>query len=549
MGLGGPHRQSLKLPVKRNRGYKIKISGDSPAEQVISFMESLPITSGLLAKPGRTYHLDDWQREIFKGIYKTDKNGKRIVRQALITTPRKQGKTAMSAAAALAHLCGPMAEKRGQVYSAAADRNQAALIYREMKAIIEEVPELRRRIIIRDFTKHLEDIETGSNYFALSADAKTKHGFSASFVVYDELAQAPDRQLWDVLRTSTGGRAQPLIMAISTQSPDAESVMSELVDYGMRVMNGEDDPSFYSCIYSAPEDCDPWDEKVWRKYNPAIASGFRDFEELRIAAEQAKRVPAQEATFRLLYLNQRINVQSRFVDMAEWDGCGFPVDKESLKGSTCYAGLDLASTTDVAALVLVFPQADHFAVLPFFWIPQDMQRRTGAEKIQLQSWISRGLITATPGNQIDYDWILKTIEDCRRDYDLKLLAFDDWGSHKIVNDLCKELDFTVDEREAQRTSKPLLLKVRQGFRSLSPPTKELLSYVLARKIAHGGNPVLRSMANNAALELDQAGNMKPIKSSPTSRIDGILALIMALDAAIMNEKNDSPQYAWSVNDS
>jgi phage terminase large subunit-like protein len=532
MGLAGPNRQVIKLPVKHNRGYKINVSGKTLADRVISFIESLPITSGILA--GRTFKLDKWQRDIVKGIYRTDKKGKRIVRQALITMPRKNGKTGLTAALALAHLCGPVVEKRGQVYSAAAARDQAAHIYREMKAIVTEVPELRRRIIIRDFTKQLEDVESGSTYFALSADANTKYGYSASFIVYDELAQASDRRLYDALTTSSGARAEPLTVVISTQSPDSESIMSELVDYGIRVLNGEEDPTFYPVIYTAPEDADPWDEDVWRACNPALKSGFRDFDEMKASALQAQRIPAREATFRLLYLNQRINVQARFVDMTEWDACDFPVDRETLKGKLCYAGLDLASTTDIAALVLLFP-GERYSVLPFFFIPEDMNKRTGAEKTQLQNWISRGLITATPGNQIDYDWILKTIEDCRRDFNLKLLAFDDWGSHKIINDLCKNLGFTVDEKEARWGNKPLLNKVRQGFKTISAPTKELLSYILSRKIAHGGNPVLRSMANNASIEVDPAGNIKPVKSTETGRIDGIYALIMALDAAIVRE--------------
>lgn len=546
MGLAGPNRQTIQIPYKRNRGWKINWKGKTPAEQVINFAESLPITSGLLA--GRAFRLDVWQRQMIKGIYEIDDDGKRIVRQALITMPRKSGKTGLSAILALAHLCGPMTEKRGQIYSAAASRDQAAHIYREMKAIIQEVPELRRRVIIRDFNKHLEDVETGSTYFALSADASTKYGFSASFIVYDELAQASDRRLWDALTTSTGGRKQPLIVVISTQSPDSESIMSELVDYGIRVQNGENDPSFFPVIYSAPEDADIWEEEVWKACNPAIDSGFRDMDELRSFAVQAKRIPAREANFRLLYLNQRINVQSRFVDMALWDACSGTVDKEALKERPCFAGLDLASTTDIAALVLVFPVDGEFKLLPFFWIPENMERRTGAEKNQLQNWVSRGLIRATPGNQIEYDEILATIEQCRRDYDLKLLAFDDWGSHKLINDLCKELDFTTNEKEAEISNKPLLKQVRQNFRGLSAATKEFLNYILQGKIAHGGHPVLRSMANNAMTESDPAGNIKPIKSTETSRIDGIIATIMGLDAAILSEVNQDVQFVWSVND-
>jgi phage terminase large subunit-like protein len=232
MGIRGPNAK----PVKRTRRKRQTDKGLSRVERVIRFIESLPVTSGLLA--GKKFKVRPWQRSILEGIYRTDDGGKRIVRQALITMPRKNGKTGLTAALALCHLCGPEAEQRGQVYSAAADRNQAALIYNEMKAIIREVPELESRIIVRDFTKHLEDVETGSIYMALSADAKTKHGFSASCIIYDEIAQAPDRKLYDVLMTSTGGRAEPLTIVISTQSSDPHSIMSELVDYGVQIRDG-----------------------------------------------------------------------------------------------------------------------------------------------------------------------------------------------------------------------------------------------------------------------------------------------------------------------
>ena len=253
-------------------------------------------------------------------IYRTDKKGKRIVRQALLTIPRKNGKTGLAAMLGLAHLCGPEAEQRGQVYSAAADRHQAALIYNEMKAMIQAT-NLKDRVIIRDFNKHLEDTKTGSEFFALSSDSKTKHGFSASCIIYDELAQAPDRKLYDVLTTSTGARAEPLTIVISTQSPDEHSVMTELVNYGMDIQKGiHNDPTFYPVIYTAPEDADPWDEKVWFACNPAL-DDFRSLEEMRSEAVKAKRIPIREATFRLLYLNQRINAESRFIAMAEWDAC------------------------------------------------------------------------------------------------------------------------------------------------------------------------------------------------------------------------------------
>jgi phage terminase large subunit-like protein len=528
MGLRGP---KIASPFTKTFHVPDKPKGKTRADRLINWIKHLPITSG--TKAGHLVDIPKWQEKDIRPIYRTDKKGKRIVRQALLTMPRKNGKTQTAAMLALAHLCGPEAEQRGQIYSAAADRKQAALIYDEMKAIVLAT-DLKDRVIIRDFNKHLEDKKTGSVYFALSADSDTKHGFSASFIVYDELAQAPNRKLYDVLTTSTAARAEPLTIVISTQSADEHSIMTELVNYGLDIQNGvHTDPTFYPVIYSAPEEADPWSEKVWAKCNPALGD-FRSLDEMRSAAQQAQRIPAREATFRLLYLNQRINAEARFIAMSEWDACAAAVDLDTLKGRPCYGALDLASTTDVAALVLVFP-SDPFKVVPFFWVPEDnMEERVKKDRVPYSLWARQGFIKATPGNRIDYEWILKTLEECRGNYDFRMLAYDEWGSHKLVNDLCDRAGFTVDEKQAHNYGAPLLVRFRQGFRSFSAPTKELLDYILARRIAHGGNPVMRWMANNVVVQIDPAANIKPDKSTPTGRIDGIVALIMALDLAIRN---------------
>ena len=455
MGLRGPKIRSTVSALREFHVPEVKRTKNRAAD-LIKWIQYLPITSGFL---GKEFKLREWQKKEIRQIYRTDKKGKRIVSQALLTMPARTVKPGRC----YSWPCSLMradAEQRGQVYSAAADRHQAALIYNEMKAIISN--DLKDRVIIRDFNKHLEDNKTGSVFFALSADSDTKHGFCASFIVYDELAQAPDRKLYDVLTTSTGARAEPLTIVISTQSPDEHSVMTELVNYGMDIQAGiHDDPTFYPVIYTAPEDADPWDEKVWFACNPAL-DDFRDLYEMRIEAVKAKRIPIREATFRLLYFNQRINAESRFIAMPEWDACAGKVDLEALKGRRCYAGLDLASTTDIAALVLLFPGEPNI-VLPFFWVPQDnMELRTTRDRVPYALWAQQGLITATPGNQIDYNWIMQRLGQCRADYDLQMLAFDRWGSHKITNDLCDQCGFTKDEKEAENYHKPLLVEVWAG---------------------------------------------------------------------------------------
>jgi phage terminase large subunit-like protein len=285
----------------------------------VRFIEALKITSGIFA--GQQFKLRPWQREIIEAIYATDADGRRIKRQVLLTIPRKNGKTQLAAALALCHLIGPEAEPRGQVYSAASDRKQAALILRELVAFVRADSRLAERIIIREHSKTLEDVETGSTYEALSSDAKKAHGLNVSFAVLDELAQWPRRDLYDALTTGGAARKEPLFVTISTQSHDKNHIMSELVQYGRRVLSGEiDDPTFLPVIYTAPDDSDPWAEVTWRACNPALGD-FRSLEEMRTAADQAKALPAREPSFRLLYLNQAVDASARFLNARDWRAC------------------------------------------------------------------------------------------------------------------------------------------------------------------------------------------------------------------------------------
>lgn len=513
MGLRGPGAKPVKTRSKRRRKTATNASL-SRVDRVISFIESLPITSGMLA--GQRFRVRPWQRNILEGIYRTDDAGRRIVRQALLTLPRKNGKTGLTAALALVHLCGPEAEPRGQVYSAAADRNQASLIYNEMKAIIKAVPELDRRIIVRDFTKHLEDSVTGSIYMALSADSRTKHGFSASCVIYDELAQAPDRRLYDVLMTSTGGRAEPLAIIISTQSSDPHSIMTELVDYGVHVRDGVlKDPAFFPIIYTAPEDADPWSEDTWFACNPALGD-FRSLEEMRSAALQAQRIPAREAAFRLLYLNQRISADARFIAREDWEACGGEVNIEALRGRPCYGGLDLGSTTDLTSLVLYFPENDG-AVLAWFWVPADqLDDREHEDKVPYRTWHKAGFLEAPAGRAIDKTAIIHRLAEIASMFDIKGLAYDRWR----LEDLQKLI---TDEGIS------VALKAwGQGFRDMGPAVDALEAAILNRRIKHPKHPVLTWNVANAVVEIDPAGARKISKAKSTERVDGLVALAMAI---------------------
>src|SRR5262245_1542830 len=336
MGLRGP---GAKPPGQGKRRRSPRKATASRAERLIRFIERLKITSGMHA--GRRFKLRPWQREIIEALYAVDGEGHRLKRSALICLPRKSGKTALSAALALAHLLGPEAERRGQIVSAAADRGQAALLYNEMRAMILANPRLADRVIIRDFNKTIEDTTTGSVYTALSADARKAHGLSPSFTVMDELAQWPGRDLYDALVTGTGARLEPLSVVISTKSPDENSVMSELVRYSERVLDGTiADPSFHATIFAAKADDDAFDPAVWQRVNPAL-DDFRSLKEFEVAAEQAQRVPGRRPAFELLYLNRAIDAEATFLARADWQACAAEIDLEELRGERCWLGLDL----------------------------------------------------------------------------------------------------------------------------------------------------------------------------------------------------------------
>jgi len=521
----------IPRPASRAKRLPWEKKGLSRAERVIAFCEFLPITSGIHA--GRKLAFRPWQKEIVQAIYATNGDGLRKVRTALVTLPRKNGKTQLAAALALCHLLGPESEQRGQIYSAAADREQAAIVYKELEAMILSVPEFSSRCHIQSFHKTITDTTTGSVYRAMTADSRKAHGLSPSFMVYDELAQSNDRELYDNLTTGTGARKEPLMVVISTQSADPNHIMSELVDYALKIQDGTlaRDESFYGCVYSAPDDADPWDERTWYACNPAL-DDFRSLEEMQIFAEQAKKIPAKESVFRNLYLNQRVNAAARWISTADFEACVGPMP--DLTGRECYLGLDLSSTQDLSALSLCFiPQnGDPFYTLHYAWCPQNaINSRSKADRVPYDLWAKQGHIEATPGAVVDYSYILKRIEAIGKQFNLKAVLFDRWGATKIVKDL-EDMGLTV-------------LEFGQGFASMSPPSKEMEKLILERKIIFPDNPALKWCFSNVIAEVDSAGNIKPSKKRSKEKIDLVVSSIMALDGALRNtSKEVTPTISW-----
>lgn len=470
---------------------------------------------------GQPFALQEWQRGIVRTLFGWKRaDGTRQYRRAYIEIPRKNGKSTLAAGIALLLLFADN-EPGAEVFSAAADRDQARIVFGTAVDMVRNSPFLAQRATI--YKPSITVMETLSVYRVLSADAPTKHGLNAHGIIFDELHAQPNRELWDVLTTSMGARRQPLLVAITTAGYDRNSICWEQHEYALRVRDGViDDPSFFQYIAAADSDDDWLEEATWRKANPAYGVTIKP-EYLAAEAERARQVPAYQNTFRRLHLNQWTAQEERWLDLGAWDACdAAPGDLERLE---CWGGLDLASTTDIAAFVLVFEadEAGRHAIVPRFFIPQEnMIERGRRDRVPYEAWVRDGLITATPGNVIDYDFILAEIARLRDRYQIRQIAFDRWGATAISQ---KMIEMGGDD---------WVVQFGQGFASMAHPTKELLRLVLDRKIAHGGNPVLRWMADNMVVRQDPAGNVKPDKAKSREKIDGMVALIMGLDLALRN---------------
>lgn len=504
--------------------------GLSRVERVVAFLEYLPITQGTLA--GQNLQVRPFQHAFLEAIYSEDEIGDRPVRTAVLSMPRKNGKTQLVAGLALCHLIGPEAEPRGEVYAAANDRFQSGKTFNEIVAILDARPALDSMVNVTKFRKEIEVLHgagKGSIFAALSADVAGKHGLSPSFIVYDELGQAPKRDLYEALDTAMGARDNPLLVVISTQAADDHAIMSELVDYGQKVNAGEiEDPAFHLTFYGATDSDDPWHPDTWAKANPALGD-FRSLSDVKRQAAQAQRMPSAEHSFRNLILNQRVSAHVRFMAKAEWDANnGQP--RPDLAGRTCFGGLDLSASRDLTAFVLVFPADDgSFDVLARFYLPDaNLHDKSEADRVPYDVWARQGFLTAIPGSVVDPAYVAQDIAEAASLYDLQSLAYDRWR----IEDLRRELN-------AIGAVLPLA-EFGQGFRDMAPAIDMMERLVAEAKLRHGGNPILTMCASNAVIERDAAGNRKLAKHKSTGRIDGVVALAMALAASGRVEADSLP---------
>jgi phage terminase large subunit-like protein len=449
-----------------------------------------------------------------------DELGRRQVRTAFIMVPRGSGKSSLAAALGLLHCFGPEKEAGGQVIAAAADREQASIVFTAASRMIQNDSVLSRITSITPSIKRITHPASGSTFRAVSHEAYSKHGLSISCLLADEVHAWPTRELWDVLTTSMGKREQPLTVAITTAGVGRTGIAWELYSYAKRVAAGEiEDPTFLAVLLEPPDGFDWRDPEVWAYVNPALGV-FRSLEEMQTSAKRAEHVPAQQAAFRQLYLNEwRDGSATPWLDLSIWDEGELAISLEDVDpGTRAWLGVDLSATTDLTAVMGVFEHGDGFLAIPRFFVPEDsIRRRSERDSVPYPLWAEQGHIVATAGSVVDYGQVESYIAELGERFRVEAIAIDRWNSTATTTRLMDQ-------------GLPVI-RFGQGYASMNSACRELERLVLARQLYHTGCPVLRWNLSNIALEMNPAGDIKIVKNKSREKVDGAVALAMAVGVA------------------
>lgn len=503
------------------------------AERVRKFIEDYcTYSKGEWA--GQTFRLLPWQwDDLILPLFGTVKDdGCRQYRFAYCEIPKKNGKTELCAAIGLYMLTND-GEDGAEVYIAAADREQAGLTYAAAAAMVRNNPDLEQHLKCLDSRKRIIYQRKNSFMQVLSSESYTKHGLSPSCVIVDEIHAHPNDELWTVLTSGTDyARRQQIVLVITTAGVyDVNSIWWRLRSKAIQIKAGiirQD--NFLPVLYLADTEKDnPADEELWKRVNPSLGQIFT-LDKIRADYQEAKQNPIDLQNFCRFRLNIPIKQLSRWLPMDAWDKCGGKVDVESLRGRVCYGGVDLSSKIDLTAFVLVFPPVDDdlWAILPRFYVPEDtIMQRSRSDRVHYEIWAKEGYICATPGNVIDHAFIERDVITASETYDLREVGYDPWMATEMATRLFNDHGIAMVE-------------MRQGTKTLSEPSKELLVKVMQRKIRHGGHPVMRWCMDNLVMVSDANENIRPDKDKATDRIDGAVSLIMALGRALFSEKQASP---------
>jgi len=481
----------------------------------------------------------DWEERLTRGLFGLlDDDGRRIIQTAYVEMPKKTGKS-LYAAGLSVYAMTLDGEYGGEIYSVAYTVEQSKVVWKLGKAMVDRDASLAEplgladELVVKDYRNEIECPATGSVWTPLSREVRSKHGFNPSLLIFDELHTQKDADMWNAAQDSMGARSQPLLFAITNAGFDRESVCYRQREYAIRVNNGDiDDPSFLGLIYGAGNEDDWQEPATWRKAHPGLGvTVSADWMHRR--CEKAKAIPSEQNKFQRWQLSIWTGSETRYIKQESWDACSGEVDEDALEGMKCYSGIDLATVEDVAAMVHVFPLDDNtYAIVPRFWIPGDaIIPRSRDHGVPYMQWQREGFVIVTPGPVIDYASIENTIREDAGKFNIVECAYDRWQANQLVQRL-------GEDGEKLTT----FVGFGQGFQSMSQPTKDLHSLVLQKKIAHGGNPVLRWMCDNMMVKIDPAGNVKPDKKASSEKIDGMVALIMAMGRALVHREQRESIY-------
>ena len=475
---------------------------------------------------GRQFLLTGWQAFVLLNLFGLigAATGLRVYRIAYIQIARKNGKSTFAAGIAL-YLLTYDGEIGAEVYSAATKKDQAKIVWKDAREMVRQSPGLRQILGVREGVSNIYYTDQGAKFEPVGQDADTLDGLNPHGVVVDELHAHKSRAMWDVMITGMGARLQPMQLAITTAGVDFDGVCYEQRDYGVKVLEEVVEDREYFAFICELDDGDDWlDEDNWRKGNPNLGVSVR-LEELRTAAKRAAAIPSQQNDFRTKRLDEWTQQQARWLDMEAWRA--LPQEEVPFIGRKCFAGLDLSSTRDVSALVLVFPPDQlvrTWALLPFMWVPHAAVLRAKQERrAPYDAWVRDGWLNETPGNVIDYDFIRAKVQDLGELYRIKEIGYDPYNATQLIVQL-----------ESDGFS---MVKMRQGVQTLHAPCKELERLITAGEINPTRSPVLRWMASNVTVIRDSNGNMKPSRENERLKIDGIVAAIMGLGRAIATDED------------
>lgn len=530
-----PHDPNIGKLVRLARQRHLKDLGEcekrgiyfdqEAADQAVQFFKLLRHTKAEWA--GQPFVPSPWQEhDVIRPLFGWKrKDGTRRFRVAYLEVARKNGKSSMAAAIGNKLFLND-GEPGAEVYTAATKRDQARITHEESKAqvrgLFRDDPRLRKIIVVSRDNLAIPGMRC--KYEPLGQDADTMDGLNVHGAIIDELHMHKTPDVWNVLETATAARRQPLLFGITTAGFDRTSICWHLHDYAAKVLDGTiEDDSFFGYICGLDESDDWTNPKLWIKANPNLEITVKTDDLLR-KFKKARESPTFENEFKRLHLNVWTQQHTKWLSMEQWDACAGQVDLMALKKEDCFGGLDLAPKRDLSSLVLVFPTESGIKVLPFFWMPQENVRENERrDRLPYAQWIRQGLITATDGNVTDYDQIRDTIIKLDKQYEIRDVAFDPYGATEMV---AKLLDEGIK-----------MVEFRQTIQTFNEPTQKLEALIAARRIEHGGHPVLRAHAAAVTVKTDLNENIRPVKDKTTGRIDGIVALIMALSRAVKHKKS------------